>query len=69
MNIIDNRGNTIFAELNVGTVFAYPSGESVFMKTTETEDCNCVNLTNGHLFRLSGSDFVAPVSATLTLER
>lgn len=68
MKIIDNRNNTIFAELNVGTVFVYPSGKIVLMKTNETEDCNCVNLTNGNLLHISGDDFVVVVNATLTLE-
>lgn len=68
MNIVDNRSNTIFAELIVGTVFTYPSGESVFMKTTETEYCNCVNLTNGRLAYISGDDYVIVVNATLVLE-
>ena len=68
MNIINNRNNTIFGELNLGVVFMYPEGESVFMKTTDTPTCNCVNLTNGHLLNISGDDFVTVVDATLILE-
>ncbi len=68
MKIINNRDNTIFGELNPGVVFMYPNGESVFMKTTEANMCNCVNLTNGHLLNISGDDFVTVVDATLTLE-
>ena len=68
MKIIDNRNNTIFGELNLGDIFKFPDGESVYMKTTETDISNCVNLTNGRLGYISGDDFVIVVNATLILE-
>ncbi|MBO7696633.1 MAG: hypothetical protein J6T10_28735 [Methanobrevibacter sp.] len=68
MKIIDNSNNTIFGELNPGVVFKFPGGENVYMRTTEPDSSNCVNLTNGHLAHISGDDFVIVVDATLTLE-
>ena len=71
MKIIDNRANieTIFGELRICDVFTFLSGESVYMKTTETNDFNCVNLINGCPAYISGDDYVTVVNATLTLER
>lgn len=68
MKIIDNRNNTIFGGLNPGDIFKFPGGENVYMKTTEPDSSNCVNLTNGHLGNISGDDFVIVVNATLILE-
>lgn len=68
MKIIDNRNNIIFGELNLGDIFKFQDVESVYMKTTETEDCNCVNLTNGRLAYTSGDDYVIVVNAKLILE-
>lgn len=68
MKIINNRNNIIFGKLNPGDMFMFPGGESIFMKTTETNICNCVELTNGYLFHMTDSDFVTVVNATLILE-
>ena len=67
MKIIDNSNNTIFGELNPGDVFKFSGGENIYMKTTEPDSSNCVNLTNGHLGCFSGDDFVIVLNATLTL--
>lgn len=70
MKIIDSRNNTIFGELNLGDIFIFKfqDVESVYMKTTEAEDCNCVNLTSGRLACASCDDYVIVVNATLVLE-
>ena len=68
MKIIDNINNTIFSGLNPGDIFKFPDWGNIYMKTTEPDSSNCVNLTNGHLGHISGDDFVIVLNATLILE-
>ena len=71
MKVIDNRNKSVkvnFKEIKNGEVFESYSG-NFYIKTTEENGYNAVDITDGSLVVFDNLSPVTPINATLTINR